>query len=371
MHGTYPGVPGSIVKAGENPAGYPGSEVLMANYSKARPSFKPNLDMYRKSKWAKFKEVLSLHLSNLKRFIAKVSYKINEKGSQRLTIMIVPHSEKKIVNIQISNYILFFSSLMLAVVVTTSIVAISNNQQNHSRMVRLVNENKDNIQLLEDYKKYINSVNHRMTDFKTDFSGVLNSVGKDRNVFNYSDISTAEDNTNGGFPKEVKVLRALENDLEVSKNNIHRLGVFVAQQKRLLQEMPSAYPLAVAGYVSSPFGYRLDPVYAGRSELHPGVDLATLPGVHVLATADGVVTTAGWNGGYGFMVELKHKYGISTRYGHMMMFAPGIEAGAQVKQGQTIGYVGSTGKSTGYHLHYEVRIGDSPVNPEPYTTMNP
>jgi len=344
----------------------------MANYSKSRPTFKPNLDMYKKSKWTKFKETLSLGLSNFKRYIAKLSYKINEKGTQRLTIMIVPHSEKKIINIQISNYILFFTSVILTIVITTSIIAISNNQQTYKQVVRLSSQVKDKKIQIDEFKKSIVSVNKRFTSFKTDINNIVKSVGKDKNLFNYNEIKLIDDdNTNLKSPREVEYLEKLKSDLDVTKDNISRLGFYVASQKRLLQEMPSAYPLATYARISSPYGYRLDPVYIGKTELHPGMDLSTLPGVHILATADGIVSIAGWNGGYGFMVEVKHKYGISTRYAHMMMFAPGIDVGATVKQGQTLGYVGSTGKSTGYHCHYEVRIGEQTVNPEPFTTMIP
>src|SRR5271157_3232770 len=112
----------------------------MANYSKKRPIFKSKAEMYKKSRWIKFREVIALYYSNVKRSMQKILYKINEKGSQRLTIMFVPHSEKKIVNIQISNYILFFFSILLGITVVTSMLAIANNQHNHNQYVFLIQE---------------------------------------------------------------------------------------------------------------------------------------------------------------------------------------------------------------------------------------
>lgn len=343
----------------------------MATYSKGkRQAFRPNLDMYRKSRWAKFREWFGLKLSNFKRWLAKITYKINEKGSQRLTIMVVPHNEKKIMNIQISNYILFFTTIILTVTITTSIVAISNNQQASKRAEILSIKDKDNRQQISEYRRSIESVNRRFTMFKSDISSLVKSMGQEKNMYNYSEIKLQDDSdTNRRTPRDVSALERLEQELEITKANIQILGIYVAQNKRLLTEMPSLYPLAIRGTITSYYGYRIDPVYHGKTEIHPGIDLAVFPGVHVLATADGTVSVAGWNGGYGFMVEIKHKYGMSTRYAHMMGFGPGIEVGAKVKQGQTVGFVGSTGKSTGYHLHYEVRIGEMTTDPMPFLSM--
>ena len=79
--------------------------------------------------------------------------------------------------------------------------------------------------------------------------------------------------------------------------------------------------------------------------------------------------SAGWLGGYGLQVEIRHKYGFSTRYAHMEEIGPGVVPGATHKQGQTVGYVGMTGKVTGPHLHFEVLIGESQIDPVPFTTM--
>jgi murein DD-endopeptidase MepM/ murein hydrolase activator NlpD len=108
--------------------------------------------------------------------------------------------------------------------------------------------------------------------------------------------------------------------------------------------------------ISSSFARaRFHPVL-GRTRRHEGTDYAAAPGTPVLAAGDGVVLRAGRAGGYGNLIELRHRNGITTRYGHLRGFARGIRAGARVMQGQTIGYVGSTGLATGPHLHYEFRV---------------
>lgn len=114
--------------------------------------------------------------------------------------------------------------------------------------------------------------------------------------------------------------------------------------------------------VTSFFGSRYHPIRRVRAE-HAGVDYAAPSGTPVSCVADGRVVTAGWAGGYGNLVEVRHAAGLSTRYGHLRGYGRGIRAGAEVVQGQVIGYVGTTGLSTGPHLHYEVRRNGTPVNP--------
>jgi murein DD-endopeptidase MepM/ murein hydrolase activator NlpD len=114
--------------------------------------------------------------------------------------------------------------------------------------------------------------------------------------------------------------------------------------------------------ISSGFGGRYHPILK-RWRGHDGVDYAAAAGTPVRATAAGIVTRAGRHGGYGNLVELRHANGIRTRYGHLSRFAAGVRAGARVQQGQTIGYVGSTGLSTGPHLHYEFLVNGRPTNP--------
>ncbi len=127
--------------------------------------------------------------------------------------------------------------------------------------------------------------------------------------------------------------------------------------------VPSEKPVKTAAFTSG-FGVRADPFQA-RAAMHPGIDLAGPMGTPIYATADGTVLRAGWNsGGYGNLVELDHGKGIATRYGHMSAIL--VSAGQHITRGQQIGRMGSTGRSTGSHLHYEVRIDGRPVNPIPF-----
>jgi len=133
-------------------------------------------------------------------------------------------------------------------------------------------------------------------------------------------------------------------------------------------DAPSMWP--IMGPITSGFGQREDPVLGnGEGEFHTGVDISAPNGVPIRATADGVVKLAEMQNGYGREVILDHGHGIETCYGHMSGFA--VVAGQTVIRGQVIGYVGHSGRTTGSHLHYEVRIHNAPVNPHKYlrTTM--
>jgi murein DD-endopeptidase MepM/ murein hydrolase activator NlpD len=128
--------------------------------------------------------------------------------------------------------------------------------------------------------------------------------------------------------------------------------------------IPSDKPIRTEVTFTSGFGVRDDPFHRGAA-MHPGIDLAGAYGTPIYATADGTVSRAGWNnGGYGNMVELDHGRGITTRYGHMSAVL--VHEGDHVTRGEQIGRMGSTGRSTGNHLHYEVRIDGRPVNPIPF-----
>jgi murein DD-endopeptidase MepM/ murein hydrolase activator NlpD len=127
--------------------------------------------------------------------------------------------------------------------------------------------------------------------------------------------------------------------------------------KKFLVRKPVASAIMRSG-----FGARRHPIL-GYVKMHTGVDWATAYGTPIFAAGDGVVEVAGWEGGYGKYVKLKHNNGYETAYGHMSAFAKGLEVGKRVHQGQVIGFVGSTGESTGAHVHYEILVNGRFVDP--------
>jgi murein DD-endopeptidase MepM/ murein hydrolase activator NlpD len=150
-------------------------------------------------------------------------------------------------------------------------------------------------------------------------------------------------------------------ELFASWKSMDQTGV-VAAQPIARVSVPSGMPVQDATLTSN-FGMRNHPVLGGRRN-HKGVDLAQPTGTPVYATADGVVSKAAPFSSYGNYIQIEHGGGLETRYAHLSGFA--VATGDQVRKGQLIGYVGSTGRSTGPHLHYEVRVAGDAVDPTPY-----
>lgn len=143
------------------------------------------------------------------------------------------------------------------------------------------------------------------------------------------------------------------------------LRTIAGEQQERLAHIPSIQPVAMKDMkaMASGYGLRIDPVY-GTQKFHDGMDFASDTGTQVFATGDGVVKSAGWNSGYGNTIDIDHGYDYLTRYAHLSKIL--VQPGQQIKRGDLIGLVGSTGKSTGPHLHYEVHYKGVPQNPVKY-----
>ncbi|HEX8063007.1 MAG TPA: M23 family metallopeptidase [Allosphingosinicella sp.] len=163
----------------------------------------------------------------------------------------------------------------------------------------------------------------------------------------------------GGPFEAVETVRAADPNFKALFNSWTRLD----QLEQGTVAIPSAEPVHGTNFTSG-YGVRSDP-FKGRAAMHAGIDLAGPIGTPIYATADGVVQRSEYNnGGYGNLVELDHGHGIQTRYGHLSKSM--VAAGQKVKRGDMIALMGSTGRSTGSHLHYEVRIDGKAVNPVPF-----
>lgn len=191
--------------------------------------------------------------------------------------------------------------------------------------------------------------------------------------FKSADVMPGEPGIGGGDPGEGGEPQAAPPSLSqgsmqslalkaesVEKNLGSLIGVLESQAARLAST-PTIWP--TQGWVSSPFGYRIDP-FTGRRTFHRGIDIATNFGNPVAAAADGTVTEAVYDKFYGRTVIISHGNGVVTQYCHMEKYV--VSPGQKVRRGDILGYVGKTGKALGPHLHYEVRINDTAVNPYNY-----
>ncbi len=171
--------------------------------------------------------------------------------------------------------------------------------------------------------------------------------------------------TNSGGPDSDLQLTGSEIDDSESADIEKRLRAIRASAPP--ETLPTSW--AHVGKINNEFGFRRNP-FGGRSyEFHAGMDIDGEKGDAVVAPGDGVVIKAGWQGGYGNLIEIDHGNGITTRYGHLSKIE--VEVGQRVSRSDLIGYVGSTGRSTGPHLHYELRLDDKPINPRFFLPPEP
>ncbi|MEA2101934.1 MAG: M23 family metallopeptidase [Thermodesulfobacteriota bacterium] len=156
-------------------------------------------------------------------------------------------------------------------------------------------------------------------------------------------------------------MKQINDDIVIEKGVAARLLSRIERQRSLASHTPSTWP--TRGWISSDFGWRKSP-FTGRREFHKGTDIAARKGTPVYAPADGIVTSYGRNGGYGNLLVINHGYGLVSRYGHLSK--TNVHPGQQVARGDNVAFIGSTGRSTGPHLHYEILVNGIHVNPQRY-----
>jgi murein DD-endopeptidase MepM/ murein hydrolase activator NlpD len=156
-------------------------------------------------------------------------------------------------------------------------------------------------------------------------------------------------------------IERLESEATSQEESLSELEKLLQSKKEMLVHTPSIWP--VHGWVTSGFGFRINP-FTGLTQMHEGLDISNRIGTPVIATADGIVSDTGRDSSHGNVVVISHGFGMATRYFHLNKVF--VRAGQRVKRGTKIAEVGTTGKSTGPHLHYEVRVNGIPVNPLRY-----
>jgi murein DD-endopeptidase MepM/ murein hydrolase activator NlpD len=171
--------------------------------------------------------------------------------------------------------------------------------------------------------------------------------------------SEIDENIGVGGPETVSALDKAADELE---RRLRTIGDRLRADQLRMASIPSGLP--VEGYFSDGFGIRRNPFGEASREFHEGMDIAVEFGTPVSTTADGMVVWAEPHAGYGNLVAIYHSNGITTRYGHLSKIT--VERGQRVRRGDQIGHAGSTGRSTGPHVHYEIRENDQPVDPSKY-----
>jgi murein DD-endopeptidase MepM/ murein hydrolase activator NlpD len=280
------------------------------------------------------------------------------------TIIFVPHARAKFRKLKISHRFLFsmISLITSSLCLSTffSVQYFTSLSQTHE-LSKLKSENSQLQHANEQFSKSVESL-------RTQLHTVEDKTRKLAIIAGISTLDESNQGGVGGLRSDEQNNMPYRDDVDKMSFRSHRLEKDLsvleqrfAEQSQLLSSTPSIAP--VRGILTDGFGGRSDP-FTGEPGTHNAVDISSAVGQAVRAPADGIVVKSEWANGYGNVIYISHGYGYSTRYGHLSAY--NVKPGQHVRRGDIIGYVGSTGRSTGPHLHYEVRLNNNPVNPLAY-----
>ncbi|HEY9062011.1 MAG TPA: M23 family metallopeptidase [Pseudobacteroides sp.] len=298
-----------------------------------------------------------------------------KKHKEYLSIMLIPHSQDRVRVIKISSFYLKVSLLVAVLIIFISgLIVININLSNHKKSLEsnienlsklnidqknMISEKANAIKSLEEREKIIN---YKINQFTERYKDMAEKYLSDEPG---SKTNRSGDRTERTFVDDIRVLKdnldELINENSNQTKDITGLAEIEDKLKKYTATIPTLWP--AKGRLSSRFGEREDPFnYSER--FHAGIDIAADWGSDILAAAEGTVITAGTMPGYGKAVVVSHGHGLTTLYGHIS--AAVAKEGQKIKKGQLVARVGSTGRSTGPHLHFEVRINGTPVDPLKY-----
>ena len=273
------------------------------------------------------------------------------------TVILVPHARAKLRKWRISNLqIAALATLFVVVTFVASFVLWSfvSEGVNASKLDKLRQQNAELRQANKTFEESLADLQTKIGDYETRTRQLAIVAGLDS--LDGEEAGIGGEGVEGSPDLDFMRYRA-----ERLSGRLDRVADKLQERVRWFSSTPSVAP--VKGILTSGFGSRRDPI-TGRRTFHPALDIAAPPGREVHAPADGIVTRAGRIGGLGNAVYISHGFGVNTRFGHMSKLA--VKPGDRVHRGDLIGYVGSTGRSTGYHLHYEVHVDGKPINPLGY-----
>ena len=280
------------------------------------------------------------------------------------TFFIASNDSGGIKRVRVPFYLLHAVAVLAVVGTMTVLVAMSS----YSRMLwKATNYNslrRDQDSLKKQYVQLqteVKDTNTRLNSLQSLAGEVAMAYGITRfhqTAFGLTDTAPEPDVQ---FQESVDEFSYLQKNVTAVSISGSGMRLLPAEQLSTLGIVPTLWP--VLGQITGHFGERLDP-FSGEGAFHAGLDIASRYGDAIHATADGVVEEAGQRAGYGRLVVVDHGFGVTTWYGHLSALK--VQAGMHVKAGDVIGYEGDSGRSTGPHLHYEVRIYNTPVNPWRY-----
>jgi|SRR5580698_3026074 murein DD-endopeptidase MepM/ murein hydrolase activator NlpD len=285
-------------------------------------------------------------------------------GRRDYTFFIASNASGGMRRVRVPFYLLHVLGILAVVGGITVIFAMGS----YSRMLwKTTDYNslvREQVSLKQQYRQLqtqVKDTNQRLSSLQSLAGEVAQAYGITRFRQTPFALSDDDESANVQYQESVDEFSYLEKNVSVVGIPTSAARLMPAMQLSSLGIAPSLWP--VVGEITGHFGERLDP-FSGEGAFHAGLDIASHYGDDVRATADGVVSEVGRRSGYGRLVIVDHGFGVTTWYGHLSAF--NTEIGMHVKVGDVIGYEGQSGRSTGPHLHYEVRINNTPVNPWRY-----
>ncbi len=300
--------------------------------------------------------------------IASFFWLIRKKGSERITLMFIPHSEKRIVNFHISLFAILLFVIVLSGIVTTTTVLIVNHTSTIKEITRLRLYGYDTKVQIDHYKKEIDTLYDTFQKFKPELT-YLYSLTPDNYVDSLWAKGGATSEESGADMSHMQEMPDFEElniaemkqELETTKEVLKQIKIFLADRKKVIENTPSIWP--TDGYVTAAFGTRISPK-SFREEFYPGVDITTFPGAEIRSSAPGTVQEITWDERFGITIRITHKYGFSSVYSHCQRIT--VQEDQKVSKGEVIGYVGKTGDAMNHKLFYQIKIGMEYVDPMPY-----
>jgi len=277
------------------------------------------------------------------------------KSKGDFTFFIMPTATSRITRLAVSRKLVYGAATTLAVLFCFGAVGAFWIAKHETLMVKYVSAKAENDRLKTQNDVYQDSY----AKLKGQISFIEDQSKELARAAKMEPVADIDDQVGVGGPENVTSLDRAADKLE---HQVRLIGDRLRSDVLRMSSVPSGLP--VQGYITDGFGSRRNPFGDGGHEFHEGLDIAADFGTPVSSTADGVVIWAGPYSGYGNLVAIYHTNGITTRFGHLSKV--GVEVGQRIRRGDQIGNVGSTGRSTGPHVHYEIRVNDQPVNPARY-----
>ncbi len=281
------------------------------------------------------------------------------------TVIFVPHSKARFLKFSFSTRAVVITGSALLIALTLSVFAITYTKSAVSRRAevdRLNHENEQLTQTNEQLKQTMTDVQERLDEFEERTSRLALAAGIETEAFTESGNLTDPVGSGGPYDRLAGSRRVMAAQQQWIDRQLSLVEKGLIRRDQQYATTPTITP--VMGVITSGYGRRWDPI-SGKRAIHEGLDISARRGQPVKATADGVVVFAARHGGFGKVVRISHGFGSTISiYGHLDRIS--VKPGDEVHRGQQIGLLGNTGRSTGPHLHYEIRVNDQPRNPLEY-----